>query len=63
MEVNLEAMGPYEHAALDGPLGLILERADEPDVAEALAAGRKMSDQDAAAYALASATASAARLE
>ena len=53
IEEDVEAMAPYEEAALDAPLRVIGERASEPDIAEALAAGRAMPESDAVAYALA----------
>ena len=46
-------MEPYERDAYAEVLGRVLDRADEPELAAALAAGRAMSEADAAAYALA----------
>jgi predicted ATPase/class 3 adenylate cyclase len=44
---------PYERDALAQALRPLTQRADEPEIATALAAGRKMSESDAVGYALA----------
>jgi hypothetical protein len=46
-------MQAYERDAFDEAVASVLERADDPEIASALAAGRAMSDSEAAAYALA----------
>src|SRR5262249_22763909 len=46
-------MQPYERDAFDEAVASVLERAADPEIASALAAGRGMSDSEAAAYALA----------
>jgi predicted ATPase/class 3 adenylate cyclase len=43
----------YERPAFEGPLAPVLERADEPLIAAALAAGHAMTESEAAAHALA----------
>jgi predicted ATPase/class 3 adenylate cyclase len=48
-----ETMYLYERSAVEEGAALVLDRADEPEIAAALAAGRAMSESDAAAYALA----------
>ena len=46
-------MQSYEREAFDEAVAPVLERATEPEIASALAAGRGMSDSEAAAHALA----------
>ena len=46
-------MEDYEREAFEDALAPVLDRADEPEIAAAWAAGRAMSEADAAAYALA----------
>ena len=46
-------MEDYERETFDEALAPVLDRADEPEIAAALAAGRDMSEADAAGYALA----------
>jgi hypothetical protein len=53
LEEGIEAMAPYEEAALAAPLRVIGERAVEPEIASALAAGRAMTESDAVSYACA----------
>jgi tetratricopeptide (TPR) repeat protein len=44
---------PYEQEAVADTVGIVLDRAEEPEIAMALAEGRAMSDAEVAAYALA----------
>jgi hypothetical protein len=46
-------MQPYEREAFDEAVASVLDRANDPEIASALAAGRAMSDSEAAAHALA----------
>jgi len=48
-------MQSYERDAFDEAVAPVLERADEPEIASALAAGRELSDAEAAACALSAA--------
>ena len=48
-----EEMEPYERSAFAEALAPVVDRADEPEIAAAWAAGRAMSESEAAAYALA----------
>jgi hypothetical protein len=47
---------PYERPAFEEALAPIAERADEPPIAAALAAGRKMTESEATSFALGTAT-------
>jgi hypothetical protein len=46
-------MYPYERSAYEEAVALVVDRTDEPEIAAAWAAGRAMSESDAAAFALA----------
>ena len=46
-------MDPYEGSAFGEADRLVVDRADEPEIAAASAAGRAMNEADAAAFALA----------
>jgi ATP/maltotriose-dependent transcriptional regulator MalT len=48
---------PFDREVFDGPSAPVLERADEPEIGSAWAAGRAMSDAEAVAYALATVSA------
>jgi hypothetical protein len=48
-----QAMEPYERAAYAEAVAPVVERANDPEIAAAWAAGRAMTESDAAAYALA----------
>jgi hypothetical protein len=54
LEEQVDAeMYPYERAAFAEAMTQVVDRADEPEIAAAWAAGRAMNEADAAAYALA----------
>jgi predicted ATPase/class 3 adenylate cyclase len=55
-------MDPYEQAAFEEGMKLVADRADEPEIEAAWAAGRAMSEAGAAAYALATVAEQARRL-
>ena len=52
-ELTGETMYLYERSTFEEGATLVLARVDEPEIAAAWAAGRAMSEADAAAYALA----------
>ena len=52
-ELTGETMYLYERSAYEDGAALVLDRIDEPEIAAAWAAGRAMSEADAAVYALA----------
>jgi predicted ATPase/class 3 adenylate cyclase len=47
------SMAPYERSALEDAVASVFDRATDPEIAAAWAAGRAMSEDEAAAYALA----------
>jgi hypothetical protein len=48
-----DAIDAYERATFSEAITPVVDRADQPKIAAAWTAGRKMSESDAAAYALA----------